>query len=191
MRILRAIVEPTTDLVAVGIADLFHRRGIRAKAVGDDLPRSAVSLHDPLEKLQRRSLVPLRSDDRFQNLAFMIDGAPQIDHAPIDFQIDLVKMPDRMRSGTALAQFRCNDRPEMIHPASDCFVRNCNSALREQILDVTKAEREPQIESNRLMYDLSREPISGVADFPHTLGYSAYAHPTRCGRRDKAVATVL
>jgi hypothetical protein len=57
MRILRAIVEPTTNLVAVGIADLFHRRGIRAKAVGDDRPRSAVPLHDRLEKLQRRSLV--------------------------------------------------------------------------------------------------------------------------------------
>ena len=85
MRILRAIVEPTTDLVAVGIADLIHRRGIRAKSVGDDLPRSAVPLHDPLEKLQRRSLVPLRSDDRFQNLAFMIDGAPEI----AEFAVDL------------------------------------------------------------------------------------------------------
>ncbi len=46
--------------MAVGIADLFHRRAIRAKPVGDDLPRSAVPIHDPLEKLQRRSLVPLR-----------------------------------------------------------------------------------------------------------------------------------
>jgi hypothetical protein len=27
---------------------------------------------------------------------------------------------------------------EMINPASDCLVRNCNSALGEQILDVTK-----------------------------------------------------
>ena len=25
------------------------------------------------------------------------DGAPQVNHAPIDFQIDLVQMPDRMR----------------------------------------------------------------------------------------------
>ena len=30
------------------------------------------------------------------------DGAPQVNHAPIDFQIDLVQMPDRMRFGTAL-----------------------------------------------------------------------------------------
>ena len=78
MRILGEIVEPTTDLLAIGVADLFHRRGIRAKPVGDDGPRSAVFLHDALEKLQCRRLVPLRGDDRLQNLAFMVDSAPEI-----------------------------------------------------------------------------------------------------------------
>jgi hypothetical protein len=34
-----------------------------------------------------------------------------------------------------------------------CFVRHCNSALREQILDVTKAKREPDVESDRLAND--------------------------------------
>ena len=62
-----------------------------------------------------------------------------------------------------------------------------DAALREQILDVTKAQCEPEIEPNRLMYDLGREPISGVTDFPHSLGYSAYLHPTSCCRRDKAL----
>ena len=52
----------------------------------------------------------------------------------------------------------------MIHPASDCRVRNCNSGLREQILDVTKAEREPEIEPHRLVNNLRWEPIAGVAD---------------------------
>src|SRR5208282_3814510 len=79
------------------------------------------------------------------------DGAPQVNHAPIDFQVDLVKMQDRMWFGTALSQFRCNDRSEMIHPASDCFVRNYNYALHEQILDVTKAKREPEIKPDRLV----------------------------------------
>ena len=78
MRILGAIVEPTTGLLAIGVADLFHRRGIRAKPVGDDAERSAIFLHDAPEKLQRRSLVPLRRDDRFQDLAFMVDSAPEI-----------------------------------------------------------------------------------------------------------------
>src|SRR4029077_5570027 len=92
-------------------------------------------------------------------------------------------MPDCMRFRTALAQFRCNDRPEMIHPASHCLVRNCNSALGEQILDVTKAQREPEIEPDRLVDDLRREPISGVADFRHALRL-----PSR-RRRDNALLT--
>jgi hypothetical protein len=69
----------------------------------------------------------------------------------------------------------------MIHPASDCLVRNCNSALGEQILDVTKAEREPEIEPDRLVDDLRWEPIAGVADFPHALRL-----PSR-RRRDNAI----
>ena len=57
MRILRPIIEAATDLLPICGADLIHRRRIRAKPVGDDLPRCAVFLHDPLQKLQRRSLV--------------------------------------------------------------------------------------------------------------------------------------
>src|SRR5260221_4576877 len=63
---------------------------------------------------------------------------------------------------------RGEHRPEVVHPAEHGLVRNGDPALREQILDVTKAECEPQIEPNRLMDDLRQEPISGVADFPHT-----------------------
>ena len=73
-------------------------------------------------------------------------------------------------------------RSEMIHPTSDCFVRNCNFALREQIFDVSKAEREPEIEPDRLVNDLRREPISGVTDFRHALWL-----PSR-RRRDNAAA---
>jgi hypothetical protein len=33
------------------------------------------------------------------------------------------KMPGRMRCRTPFPPFRCNDRPEMIDPTADCFVR--------------------------------------------------------------------
>jgi hypothetical protein len=45
----------------------------------------------------------------------------------------------------------------------------------KQILDVTKAEGEPEIEPDRLVNDLRREPISGVVDFCHA---SATKPPT-------------
>src|SRR5208282_2859013 len=84
VRILRPIVETATDLVPIGGADLFHRRGIRTKPVSDDLPRLAVLLHDPLEQLQRRGFVPLRRNHRLQDLAFMVNGAPEIAELAID-----------------------------------------------------------------------------------------------------------
>src|SRR3984957_9325611 len=74
-------------------------------------------------------------------------------------------MPGRMRFRTALAQMRGDHRPEVVHPAAHGLVRDRDPALRKQILDVTKAEREPEIEPNRLINDLWREPISGVAYF--------------------------
>ena len=93
MRVFRAVVEAPTDLVTVGVADLFHRCGIRAKPVGDDAPRLAIFLHDALQKLERRNLIPLRGDHGFQNLAFVIDRPPQIAELAIDLHKDLIQMP--------------------------------------------------------------------------------------------------
>src|SRR5271166_3060386 len=112
-------------------------------------------------------LIALGLDQHVEDLALGVDGAPQINHPPIDSQVDFVKMPGSMRLSAPHPQVRRKHRSEVVHPAADCLVRDHNPALSEQILDVTKAEREPQIEPNCLMYDLRREPISGIADLPH------------------------
>src|SRR5271157_5503718 len=46
-------------------------------------------------------------------------------------------------------------------------VRYRHSALRQQILDVTQAEGEPEVEPYCLVNDLGRETIAGVADLVH------------------------
>src|SRR5271166_6991004 len=97
MRILRAIVEAPTDLLPICGADLIHRRRIRAKPVGDDLPRWAALLHDPLEKLQRRSLVPSCGDHSLQDFAFMVDSAPEIAELAVDLHEDFIQMPAPLR----------------------------------------------------------------------------------------------
>src|SRR5208337_5420444 len=140
MRILRAIVEPTTDLLAIGDADLLHRRGIRAKPVGDDVPRSAILLHDALEKLQRRSLVPLRSDDRFQNFAFMIDGAPEIAEFAVDLHERLIQMPPPLRIAAHVRYPPLSDlgskHRKPVPPKPDCLMADVDPALGQEILDV-------------------------------------------------------
>src|ERR1700733_2226204 len=98
MRILCAIVEPTAALVPLGSdTDLVHRRRICPKAIGDDAARSPVFLHDPLEKLQRRGFVPPRGDHSLQDLALMVDCAPQIAELAVNLHKCLIQVPAPLR----------------------------------------------------------------------------------------------
>src|SRR5208337_3973375 len=55
----------------------------------------------------------------------------------------------------------------MVHPTPNGLVGHRHSALRQQILDVTQAEGEPEVEPCCLVNDLGRETIPGVADLVH------------------------
>ena len=165
---------PSPALMQVVDAEIEGRCAVGPQIIcHHSLGNDGVFLQKLAHQFQSGMLVALELDQHIRNLALGVDGASEVNHAPIDFQIDFVKIPSRMRLGTALAQFCCYDRSEMIHLAANGLVRNWNSALGEQILGVTKADREPEIEPNRLMNNLGREPISGVADFQDPLGYQA------------------
>ena len=86
-----------------------------------------------------------------------------------------------MRLQATLAQVGCDDGSEIIHPPPDGLLRDHNSALGEQVFDVAEAEREPEVQPNRLVNDLRRE-VACVADFLHPLGYRAAQAPAsgRC-----------
>src|SRR5262249_28195884 len=102
-------------------------------------------------------------------------------------QIDLVQMPSHTGLRSALAQVRCNNGPEMVHPAPNGLIGDRNTAFCQQIFDVTKAQREPEIEPDRLLDDLGREPVTFVADFLHSVCYLTMSETARQNRRDKAL----
>src|ERR1700728_3313766 len=112
MRILCAIVEAATDLMAIRVANFFHCRGVGPKPVGDDRPRSAVLLHDSLEKLQRRGLVSLRGDHSLQYLAFMVDGAPKIAELAVDLHKHLIQMPATADGRACARRVAYESRPQ-------------------------------------------------------------------------------
>ena len=121
----------------------FIAAGIRAKAVGDDLPRSAVPLHDPLEKLQRRSLVPSCCDHRLQDLAFMVDGAPEIAEVAVDLHKDLIQMPAPLRIAAHVRHPRLPDlgsehRTKPVPPKPDRLMADVDPSLGKEILDVAQ-----------------------------------------------------
>src|SRR5271157_3291150 len=55
----------------------------------------------------------------------------------------------------------------MIHPTPNRLVRHRHSAFRQQIFDVAQAQGEPEVKPYRLLNDLGRETIPGVADLIH------------------------
>ena len=56
--------------------------------------------------------VSLGLDQHVEDLAFGVDGPPKIDHTIVDFQIDLVEVPSRMRLQATLSQVGRDHRSE-------------------------------------------------------------------------------
>ena len=76
---------------------------IRSQIVGDQtVGNEAVCLQKFAHQFQRSVLVSLGLDQNIEDFAFSVDGAPKIDHAVSDFQIDFIQMPGRVRSGAEL-----------------------------------------------------------------------------------------
>ncbi len=70
-----------------------------------------------------------------------------------------------MRPQAALSQVGRNRRSEMIQLTQNCLVGHRHSAFRQQIFDVAQAEGDPEVEQYRLVSDLRRETITGVASY--------------------------
>ena len=103
MRILRSVVAPSTALMASCDPEIMGRGGVRSQIVGDELVwDKAIFLQKLAHQFQRRPLVPPALDQDVEHFALGVDGAPQIDHAAIDLQIDFVEMPGRWGFGRRL-----------------------------------------------------------------------------------------
>src|SRR6202162_4607679 len=91
-----------------------------------------------------------------------------------------------MRFQATLSQVGRDHRSEMIHPTPNGLVGHRHSAFRQQVLDVTQAEGEPEVEPYRLVNDLRWEPVSSVADLLHPAGYRVTRRTASPSRRDNA-----
>ena len=98
MRILGSVVAPSAVVMAFCDPKLTGCSSIRSQVICDQLVwDKAIFLQKLAHAFQRRPLVPFRLDQHVEDLTLGIGGAPKIDHAAIDFQIDLVEMPDGVR----------------------------------------------------------------------------------------------
>jgi hypothetical protein len=150
VRIRDLVVQPSPGLLAIGGADLPEGGGVGVQAVGDDGTRATVPLERFLEEFQRRSRVPRLGDVGFQHLALVIDGTPEVVHLAVDLHVDLVEMPPPMREGAHMltpfpADLASEHRPKPIPPEPHRFAADVDAALEQQLLDVPKRQRIPNV----------------------------------------------
>ncbi len=101
MRILGSIVAPSTTLMSSCDSKITGSGSIRPQIVRDQLVwDKSILLQQLAHEFQRGTLVPPALDQHIKHFALGIHGAPKIDHAAGDFQIDLIQMPGRVGLGS-------------------------------------------------------------------------------------------
>ena len=80
------------------------RGAVRSQVVCDQpLWNKGILLQELAHQLQRGVLVSLGLDQHIEDFAFGVDGSPKVDRSAVDFQIDLVEMPNRVRLHATLS----------------------------------------------------------------------------------------
>ena len=162
MTVLDAVVEMTTDLLAVDIAQLLHGGAVGAKPVGHDPLRGPVALECFLHEAERRLLVALPRDVALEDLAFVIDGPPQLVLLAVHLHDQFVEVPlpvlePAHPTDPLAANVAGEERTEPVPPVAHGLMGNVDTSLEQQVLDVAERQRVLHIEHHRQADDLGRE----------------------------------
>ena len=97
-------------------------------------------------KQKGRGFIAALRDEALENLAFLIDCTPKVDHLSIQLHVHLIEVPapvakaaharDALPTNVAGEQ-----RPKPVPPHPHCLVANVDPSLEQQVLDVPEAER--------------------------------------------------
>jgi hypothetical protein len=107
------------------------------------------------------------AEGEFPDLAFVVHRAPQV-HAPsADAADHLVQMPARGGRRAPALPVACDLRAELDRPTADGLAADLNAARRQQLLHISQAQREAEIEPDRLADNVRREPVTLALDRQH------------------------
>ena len=92
----------------------------------------------------------------------MVDGPPQVHPFASDPHHHPVQVPLVARARTAPSQPPRDHRSELQHPAPDGSVRDIETTAAKEILDVSIAESETQVEPDRMLNDSRGIAVAAV-----------------------------
>jgi hypothetical protein len=164
MRILRAIVEPFMLAMLERHAHGHARRAVGTKLIGDQDTRSAgLFAYEFAKQAFGGASVAAALNQSVEDEAVPIDGAPKPVFLAIDGDHDLIDVPFVAELRRAPAHFVGEVPAEFLGPPPDGFVTDDHTAGGQEIFDHSQAERETEIEPNRMGDDLSRKAMTTIA----------------------------
>ena len=107
-------------------------------------------------------LVATLGHQNVQNIAILINCSPQVDLPALNPQEEFINVPN-ITQPTLLPSDRLGVlRSELETPAANSLIGNDDTALRQQILDVSKAKGEPMVEPDGTTDDFTQEAMAAI-----------------------------
>ena len=140
------------------------RRTVAPELVSDQPPRfAALTLEQSSEEALCGASITTWLDEDVDHIAVLVDGTPEILTLALDVDEELVQVPRISQSPFSPLQRPGILGADLPAPVADRFVGYGDSALRQEILDVSEAQVKPVIQPDGVADDLGWEPVAAVA----------------------------
>jgi hypothetical protein len=163
VRVLGPIVKAFVPAVLRVRQDPLERWWVAGQLVGDHHPgRRLLAVEHAAQEALGGLLIPALLDQDVEHQPIPIDRSPQPVPLPADLELDLVQVPAVSRPAAPAAESRGERRSELPAPEPDGFVAHPHAPLREHLLHVAVAEREPVVPPHGVADDLRRKAVTTV-----------------------------
>ncbi len=140
VRYLRSVVRVLGRVVNDRRHDGPVRRRVALQLVGDQSVRpTALALQQLAEELLGSAPVAPRLNENVDEIAILVDGTPPVLSLATDGDKNLVEVPGIAKPSAPALELRSVARTELRAPLADRFVGDPDSALGQQIFDITEA----------------------------------------------------
>ena len=146
-----------TDRGAVGAEFIGYNRRRREALLLQEFP------HQP----NCRPSVPAGLNQEIQDFALTVHGTPEIELPPSNYDDHLVQVPAFGRSWPPTLNPPRIGPTEFQDPSSNCLIRDVETTLNKQVLNVPIAQRETAIEPDGMVDDDRWKAVTTVGYLAH------------------------
>ena len=144
------------------------RGAVGAEFIGDNRRRrEALLLQEFPHQPNCRPSVPAGLNQEIQDFALTVHGTPEIELPPSNYDDHLVQVPAFGRSWPPALNPPRIGPAEFQDPSSNCLIRDVETTLGKQVLNVPIAQRETAIEPDGMLDDDRWKAVTTVGYLAH------------------------